>query len=103
MTAILIGVDLSSVWDKFALWLLQDKKDGVIQFAKREQTKKAIQGVIDLFNKKLKGQSVIRDDWKSVGAAAGDAAAGDAAAYAARKNHYKKMAKKLLQLLKKTK
>jgi hypothetical protein len=46
MQAINVGADLSTVWPKFAVWLLVDKKHGVIQYAKNDR-----QRVADLYKK----------------------------------------------------
>ena len=96
LKAIKVGVDLSLVVPKFMLWLLSDPKDGVFQYAETEQTKKAIQEVIDLYKKKLKGKEVTIEEWTEVrrdttadtaaaayAYAAAAAYAADAAAYAA--------------------
>ena len=49
MSAINVGADLSTVWPQFAVWLLVDKKWGIIKYAKNEQHKKAIQKVAELY------------------------------------------------------
>ncbi len=103
MKAIKPGADLTDVVGKLMVWLLIDANDGVIKFAKREQTKKSIQDVADLYQRKLKGEGITTEQWQKVRAAADDAA-DDAAAYdaatAARKKHFSLMAEKLIQLLK---
>ena len=77
LSSIPVGADLSTVWPQFAQWLLTDKKWGVIQYAKTEQQRSAIQKVSDLYRD---GGSI--NDFKIAysAAAAADAAAGDAAA-----------------------
>jgi hypothetical protein len=80
-TAINVGADLSLVIPKLLLWILSDEKSGVLQYAKTERTKKAIQTVIDLYTRKLAGETIPDKEWRDARAAA-DAAA-DAAAYAA--------------------
>ena len=79
LSAIEPGSDLSCVWPKFAVWMLIDKKWGVLQFAKTDRTKKAIQDVADAY------ESMINDQTLRLRAAdAADAAdAAYAAAYAA--------------------
>lgn len=122
--AIPVGADLSLVWPKFAVWLLGDEKDGVLQYAKTERQKKAIEKVVLLYQKVIDGETVSGQQWKDAYAAAYAAGAGaaDAAAYAvvyavadavadaayaagadARKIHYKKCAEKLIEILKETK
>ncbi len=90
--AVPVGADLSMVWPKFALWLLVDKKVGVIKFAKKDQTKKSIQNVADLYQRKINGEKIDVNQWlevKNAAYAAADAAyaaadaADDAAAAAA--------------------
>jgi hypothetical protein len=48
--AINVGADLSLVWPKFAVFLLTDKIHGIIQYAKTEDQRKAIQKVSDLYS-----------------------------------------------------
>ena len=104
--AIPIGVDLSNVWRKFMIWLLIDEKEGVIQYAKTEKSKKAIQDISDAFSVSLT-QVVPYEKWiklrkDSAAYAAVDSAAADAAyaaVDAAESNKYIKMSQKLLQLL----
>ena len=38
--AVPVETDLSGVWDRFALWMLVDKKEGVLQYAKSSGVKK---------------------------------------------------------------
>ncbi len=84
LSAAKVGADLSMVWPKFALWLLVDKKLGVIRFAKKESTKSAIQNVGALYQRWISGDKPESSEWESVRrAAAYTAAAADAAAYAA--------------------
>ena len=94
-----VGVDLSLVWYEFIVWLLGDKKDGVIQYAKIDNQKKVIQNVIDLYERKIKGEDITQEEWRIAHAAAytayatadayttytayATAAAADAAAHAA--------------------
>lgn len=44
------GADLSEVWPKFAVWLLVDPRDGVIQYAGTNECRKAIQDVARLYS-----------------------------------------------------
>ncbi len=154
LEAIPVEADLSMVWPKFIVWVLTDKKNGVIQYA-RPDGKKAIQAVADTFKRLIKGEKIDVNEWldkrrdasadaayASASASAdaayayayadaasasadaayayayADAAASSAAdaasasasasassaayAYAARTKHYGKMAKKLLELLRKS-
>jgi hypothetical protein len=102
--AIQPGADLSQVWDRFAVWLLVDPTWGVLQFARTDAQRVAIQRVADLYARRLEGTTVALSDWEAArraayaayaaayAAAAADAAyaaadaayaAADAAAYAA--------------------
>ena len=82
--AVPVGKDLSMVVPKFLVWLLGD----VIQYA-GEDSKKAIQAVIDLHERKITGDEINVEDWRSARkaaaayAAAAYANAANAAAYAA--------------------
>ena len=123
LSAIKPGADLSLVWAKFAAWMLLDEKDGVIRFAKHEQTIASIKCVGALYQRWAAGDKPATTEWESAryltgaaraaaayaasAAAYADAAADAAAAYAAdaataaaRPNHYQKMADKLIELLK---
>jgi hypothetical protein len=77
--AVPVGKDLDKVWRKFFIWLLIDKKDGVINYAKKESTKKAIKDVADLLKRSLT-EKISLEQFTQVRHAA-DAAA--AAAYTA--------------------
>jgi hypothetical protein len=106
LEAITPGADLSLVVPKFFVWLLTDTEDGVIKFAQPDG-KEAIQHVADLYQQKIEGKTVIEEQWRAayayadVAASAADAAdaVADVAADAARKQHYNKMADKLVELL----
>ena len=81
LEAVPVGADLSMVWPKMAVWLLTDPIWGVLQFAKREQSKKSIQDVSDAYEAFIKDQTQ-KIDWSKLRSAAADAAyAGAAAAY----------------------
>ena len=112
LSAIKPGADLSLVLPKFMVWMLSDSVDGVIRFAKREDTKLAIQGVSALFVRWAAGDKPTTSEWESarkIAAYAADAAYAAYAAYAAaaaaaaRSKHYQKMADKLIELLKEAK
>jgi hypothetical protein len=47
--AIPVGADLSGVWSQFAQWLLVDAEWGVIKYIKKEEHRKVIQRVADLY------------------------------------------------------
>jgi hypothetical protein len=79
--AIQPGADLSQVWDRFAVWLLVDPTWGVLQFARTDAQRVAIQRVADLYARRLEGTTVALSDWEAARRAA--YAAADAAAYAA--------------------
>jgi len=78
--AIKPGADLSLVWPKFAVWLLVDKKDGVLQYAKSDKSIKAITRVAELYSKVIAGEQVEIQTWEDARSDAADAA--DAAAAA---------------------
>lgn len=80
LKAIKPGADLSQVWPKFAYWLLNDPKNGVIRFAKTNTTKIAIENVGNLYLRSLK-EEVSRESWLEVRNYAADAASA-AASYA---------------------
>lgn len=113
LKAIMPGSDLSGVWDKLALWGLIDKKYGVINFAKKDSTKKVIQDVADLYKRKISGEVIERGEWFNARSVAYAYAAEDVAvvvdayedayAYAAedaRKKYRLTFSKKLISLLK---
>jgi hypothetical protein len=83
LSAIRPGADLSSVWDRFAVWLLVDETWGVLQFAKRDDVRESIKRVAALYERKLGDESVSLDDWRAARSAAASASASDAAADAA--------------------
>lgn len=56
LAAIHVGADLSLVVSRFMVWMLADEKDGVIRFAKRDETKAAIQKVADLYKRQVAGE-----------------------------------------------
>jgi hypothetical protein len=84
------GADLSMVWPRFALWLLVDPKDGVLRFAKTDKTRKAINGVADLYKRWIGGVKPKRNEWLKARNCAYDAAyyAANAAYYAANAAYY---------------
>ena len=85
LSAIKVGSDLSIVWPKFAHWMLLDSEHGVIRFAKKENTKQAIQRVGELYGLKVSGKEPTKQEWNDAAAAvaaAAYAAADDAAAAA---------------------
>jgi len=81
MEAIKLNADLSLVTPKFMVWLLVDKKDGVIKHADA-QGKEAIKQVASLYQRIIDGGIVSDDEWEDVADVA-----------------YKKMADKLIELL----
>ena len=83
LEAVPVGVDLSLVWPKFAVWMLNDSEYGVIRFANSERTIKAIQTVVDLYQKKIDGISVSDEQWKAAASASAAYAASASAASAA--------------------
>jgi hypothetical protein len=81
LEAIPVGADLSLVISHFLVWLLIDEQQGVIRFAKRDDTKVAIQQVASLYQRQLAGETISSKEWKKAYATAA-ATAADAAAYA---------------------
>ena len=53
MSSINVGADLSKVWAKFVIWLLEYKKDGVIKYANTDEHKIIIRTVAELYKKSL--------------------------------------------------
>ena len=62
LSAINVGADLSPVANKFLHWLLVDKIHGVIQYV---EDKKIVQSVADLYKRKIDGECVQFDEWKT--------------------------------------
>lgn len=90
LDAIKPGADLSFVWPRFAVWLLTDKWHGVLQYAKTQKAKIAIQNVSDAYQSTMVEGQKKEIDWSKLRAAA------DAAA---RIKHREAQADKLLELL----
>ena len=123
LQAIKPGADLSTVWPKFAVFILIDKEYGVIKFAKKNKTKKTIQDIADLYQRIINGEKIDANTWlearrnaaaayaADAAAAYADAAAAAAAAYAAaadaaaaaaayaRSRHYVSLATALIKFL----
>jgi ABC-type transport system involved in cytochrome bd biosynthesis fused ATPase/permease subunit len=78
--AIRPGADLSGIWPRFAHWLLSD----VIQFARTDTQRIAIQHIIDLYAQVIEGATISSDTWWN----ARSTAAGAAAAYVAAAGAY---------------
>ncbi len=76
--ALPVGVDLHSVWDKFAYWLMDEIK----YFAKGKKTITTINCVQQLYAARLKGENPSVEEWENAADAAAHAAY-DAAAAAA--------------------
>lgn len=78
-----VGADLSQVTDKFLLWLLSDKKCGVLQCAQGDGVV-AIQKIMSLYERKISGEQILEQEWGDAADAAYAAAyAADAVAYSA--------------------
>jgi len=83
LSAIEVGRDLSLVWPHFAVWLMIDKKWGVLQYAKSAASKRAIQDVADAYQSIVNGKKK-EIDWHALkNAAAAATAAANAVAVAA--------------------
>ena len=83
LKAIKVGADLSGVWLKYMHAMLVDKDIGVINFTKKHNVKAAVQGVADLFKRKIDGGEVTLEEWRKARQNAAAAAAADYAAAAA--------------------
>lgn len=46
--AIRTGADLTRVWTRYAIWLLEDDTDGVIQYAKTAAQREAIHAIVEV-------------------------------------------------------
>jgi hypothetical protein len=77
LQAIPVGADVSLIVAKFLVWMLGD----VSKFA-RPDGKVAIEQVINLYTRKIAGETITEREWMNARRAAADAVA-DAAAYAA--------------------
>ena len=121
LAAIEPGADLSFVISHWFVWMLTDPQDGVLQYAKTERSREAIQKVSDLYARRAAGENVGDKEFRpaadddaaaaaAYAAAAAAAAAADAYAYdddayaydddaAARFKTREKQANKLVELL----
>ena len=70
LEAIPTGADLSLVWAKFAVYMLANKDNGVLQYAKTDATKKAIQDVVNLYQRMINGEKIDTAQWQKVRTAA---------------------------------
>jgi hypothetical protein len=79
-----VGVDLEPVWRKFMIWLLVDERDGVIKYARNENSRQAIKNIADTFERSLAAE-IPWSEWNELRNAVRPpaAAAAYAAAYAA--------------------
>ena len=64
---------LPLVWNRFAVWMLTDKKRGVLKYAK-PKGKEAIIGVAALHSRTINGDKVLEKEWAAAWAVARDAA-----------------------------
>ena len=109
LEAIPVGADLSSVIDRWLLWILMDPTKGVIQHAKTDAGKACIKKIADAIQQKIAGNNLTVEAWRKLrekaweqsriaataaayayaaAYAATAAAAADAAAYAAAADPY---------------
>ena len=79
LAAIPIGADLSLVYDRFMLWTLGDENHGII----RHSDSSEIKAVRSLFQRKVDGGEVTKEEWRAAANAAAAAYADADAAYAA--------------------
>lgn len=82
--AIAPGADLSMVWPRFAVWMLDDPEHGVSRFTEGA-TREKIAAVANLYRRICDGGEVTREEWTAAARATSDTPFGDAynAAYAA--------------------
>jgi len=83
LASIPVGADLSEVVPRFFIWLLADEAEGVVQFARTDAQREAIQGAAVLYQHALTNETVTQDQWTTASAAAYASAASAAAAAAA--------------------
>jgi hypothetical protein len=99
-----VGKNLNPVWKKFIIWVLTDPTYGVLQYAKTDEQRKAIQDVADAYTTWLTAE-VPTETWQQLRRAAAAYAAAAYAAYAAYARREKRNAismafrNKLIQLL----
>jgi hypothetical protein len=79
------GADLSMVYARFIGSVLTDPERGVLQHARTDAQRSAIQAVANMYGRVAHGEAVAQDEWRSARFAAHTAAAdaADADAYAA--------------------
>src|SRR5271165_4723836 len=65
LSVIQVGADLSLVWPHFAIWLMSDEMWGVRQYSKSYQLGWSENGVVDLYNRKIIGDTPHRGEWKA--------------------------------------
>jgi len=92
LESIKVGANLDNVWPKFAYFLLVDGEHGVIKFARSERSKKSIQDVADMYQRKINGEIIDANRWLELRRAAD-------AADAARQRHFVALAKALITFL----
>ena len=88
MQAVPVEADLSLVWPKFAVWLLVDEKDGVLQYADSHRSIAAITRVAELYKKVIDGETVDRQTWRDADADAYASAYASASASASASSAY---------------
>ena len=81
--AIPVGADLSGVGDRFMHYLLVDPTEGVLRFARNDEQRTAIMRVAALYERRIAGNVVGKEEWEVAAAAAYAADACSAAVCAA--------------------
>lgn len=71
MRAIPVGADLALVWPRFAVWLLNDPDRGAPRLADQSVCL-AIERVVALYQRVLRGERIPRADWDEASAAASE-------------------------------
>ncbi len=66
LKAVPVGVDLSLVYNKLEIWVLLDKKHGIINKMKTDEEKKVCTDLADLHKKIIEGKPTTEDEWKAV-------------------------------------
>lgn len=109
LESIKTGSDLSNVWPKFAIWLLNDEKYGVLQYIKDAEVALTVKKIIKAYNNynqndKDKWHKLYLDAQRHAAATVTTAYAAAIAAYAAidisiKEKHVIAQSEKLLELL----
>lgn len=64
--AIKPGVDLPLVWPKFAVWILEDEKVGVLKSIKNAKAKMVVEKIASFYRRLIEGGQVMVVEWEVV-------------------------------------